>query len=341
MIVIFSSKDDFTTNKVCDWLRYYQHDYIRLNREFRNVSIEKIDLLNDIIILNIEGVQIDIKDITAVWYRRGGLAYVLNEWNKTILMPKMLKEIEYIISDKIKNEINHLTEYLQLKVENNKSIGSYFNRGLNKLEILDLARKEGFKIPDTFVVSNKDSLKGILSKKEIITKAISDGLYEFTENTAYYTYTEEIKNNNLDNFSQNFSPSLIQTKIQKKIEIRSFFLIDSFYSMAIFSQSNKKTSTDYRKYDAKTPNRMIPYKLPKNIENKLRKIYSKIGLNTGSADIMIDEQNNFYFLEINPVGQFTMTSTPCNYFLEKRVALELIRIKNETTENKKNKIEKE
>ena len=129
--------------------------------------------------------------------------------------------------------------------------------------------------------------------------------------------------------------------IQKKIEIRSFYLVDRFYSMAIFSQKNKKTSTDYRKYDSEIPNRMIPYELPSNIEDMLIRIYEKVGLNTGSADIIVDEENNFYFLEINPVGQFTMTSTPCNYYLEKEVALELIRIKNETTKGKDPKIKKE
>jgi hypothetical protein len=35
------------------------------------------------------------------------------------------------------------------------------------------------------------------------------------------------------------------------------------------------------------------------------------------------------FLEINPVGQFGMVSHPCNYYLEKRIAQNLINSKYE------------
>ena len=33
---------------------------------------------------------------------------------------------------------------------------------------------------------------------------------------------------------------------------------------------------------------------------------------------------NYYFLEVNPVGQFGMTSIPCNYDLHEVVAKHLI-----------------
>jgi len=43
---------------------------------------------------------------------------------------------------------------------------------------------------------------------------------------------------------------------------------------------------------------------------------------------MIRARNgDFIFLEINPVGQFGMTSIPCNYFLEKKIAEHLIKMK--------------
>ncbi|GEM_PF-2524516 len=35
---------------------------------------------------------------------------------------------------------------------------------------------------------------------------------------------------------------------------------------------------------------------------------------------------NIFFLEINPIGQFGMTSIPCNYYLKKRNALKFIEI---------------
>ena len=54
-------------------------------------------------------------------------------------------------------------------------------------------------------------------------------------------------------------------------------------------------------------------------------------LNFGSLDFIVDKNYNFYFLEINPVGQFGMTSTPNNYQIEKEVALILNKKNNEFT----------
>lgn len=94
--------------------------------------------------------------------------------------------------------------------------------------------------------------------------------------------------------------------------------------MAIFSQSNSQTNVDFRKYDDKLPNRCVPYILPNKIENALRDLMNSLNLNTGSIDLIVDTQDNYYFLEINPVGQFGMVSQPCNYYLEKKVAEYLV-----------------
>lgn len=51
---------------------------------------------------------------------------------------------------------------------------------------------------------------------------------------------------------------------------------------------------------------------------------NSLNLNTGSIDLIVDTQDNYYFLEINPVGQFGMVSQPCNYYLEKKVAEYLV-----------------
>lgn len=102
------------------------------------------------------------------------------------------------------------------------------------------------------------------------------------------------------------------------------FFEKKFYSMVIFSQNNEKTKVDFRNYDREKPNKVGPYKLPKNIESKLIKLMETIGLNTGSIDLVKGLDGDYYFLEVNPSGQFGMTSFPCNYNLHKKVANYLI-----------------
>ena len=124
-----------------------------------------------------------------------------------------------------------------------------------------------------------------------------------------------------------FSPSLFQNTIDKQYELRIFYLNGISYASAIFSQSDEQTKIDFRKYNGERPNRTIPYVLPKDITERIELLFGKLKLNTGSVDILVDKSSNYYFLEINPVGQFGMVSQPCNYYIESESGLNNLEIK--------------
>jgi D-alanine-D-alanine ligase-like ATP-grasp enzyme len=96
--------------------------------------------------------------------------------------------------------------------------------------------------------------------------------------------------------------------------------------MAVCSQNHEQTKTDFRKYLSadKGINRYISFQLPDYIEIKLTKLMVGLGLETGSIDLILTNNGQFIFLEVNPVGQFGMTSAPCNYHIEKDIAQQLI-----------------
>jgi glutathione synthase/RimK-type ligase-like ATP-grasp enzyme len=120
--------------------------------------------------------------------------------------------------------------------------------------------------------------------------------------------------------SDNFFPSLLQHSIPKLYELRIFYLGGDFYSMAIFSQEDEQTKTDFRNYNYQKPNRTVPYKLPQEIEDKLDKFMKEMDLDTGSIDMIVTPRYEYVFLEVNPVGQYEMTSIPCNYYLNEKIA---------------------
>lgn len=90
--------------------------------------------------------------------------------------------------------------------------------------------------------------------------------------------------------------------------------------MAIFSQNNKKTDIDYRNYDKDRPNRCIPFNLPEEIKEKLIQFLNYTYYNTGSFDLIVSDENEYYFLEINPIGQFGGLSYKCQYKIEEKIA---------------------
>lgn len=90
--------------------------------------------------------------------------------------------------------------------------------------------------------------------------------------------------------------------------------------MAIFSQNTGTTQIDFRNIDSKNITRYVPFKLPDSICQKLDRLMRETNINCGSIDMIVTPNNEFVFLEINPVGQFGMVSHSCNFNLEKKIA---------------------
>ncbi|MBG6133316.1 ATP-GRASP peptide maturase of grasp-with-spasm system [Aquimarina sp. EL_43] len=325
MILILSIKYDSTTTDVMQWLHYFGKKVLRLNVENNRVKLVYFSMDTDDIIIDVDGETYNLKNVDAIWYRKSGMAIFVENLSKQIIKSAFGEdqELELSVSKNLTNETRTISEYLHFFLETKKKLGSRFNANLNKLIVLYKAKELGLNIPSTFITNNKEGLSTILdkSKEGIITKALSNGIYTFSEKKAYYSYTEEIQKDDIQGFiPNNFFPSLIQTKIDKKYELRIFYLKGEFYSMAIFSQNDKQTEVDFRKYNHEKPNRNVPFIIDDHIANKLTKLLDFFKLDTGSIDMIVDKNNNYIFLEINPVGQFGMTSRPCNYNLEKKVA---------------------
>lgn len=321
MIVINSISNDGTTTEVIKWIKYLSNKRIlRINSDFSDLSFIHFDSEKHEFLVRKNNKIYNLYDTEAFWYRKGGVLY-RNEVSNTI---NNHNGLEREFKTKITNEIVSLSNFTKSFLKERALIslgGDGSKSNLNKLHILELAKKHELNTPKTLISNNLNQVQEkVISKGDLITKAISDGIYIFKEDFSYYSYTELINKNELQKISQNFFPSLFQLKINKKYEVRTFFLKNRFFSMAIFSQNNAKTEIDFRKYDNEKPNRTIPYKLPKEIEQKLSNLFLEIGLDTGSVDLIVDEHNNYIFLEINPVGQFSMVSYPCNYYLELEVA---------------------
>jgi ATP-GRASP peptide maturase of grasp-with-spasm system len=329
LICIFSTAVDISTTDVIRWLHHLGwKDVLRVNYNEPDVNEQvRLDLVEGTFSFQIGKRTVRLQDIEAVWYRKG------KNWLCDQFFPVTVEHhsrFTAYLNTKLKFEGEKLTEYLHYIIQQSVPVLGTATRGdLNKLLVLAAAREVGLLIPEFYVSDYKEGIRRILEHSpDCITKALSDGLYLFenTEtNTGYFSYTEKVDKEMLALMPEYISPSLLQKRIDKKFEARVFYLEGRCYSMAIFSQADERTSVDYRRYNEVKPNRYVPFLLPSGITEKLGKLFKKLDLKTGSVDFIVDHEDNFYFLEINPVGQFGMVSAPCNYYLEKEIALNLIR----------------
>lgn len=310
MTTIISMDGDHSTDEVIDWIHYFGADYKRINI-VKDIENELFSFIKN----NTE----KPKTITSKgWIRKLGMFRSLSSY-KNLLFDEQFEMTNYLYSE--------LAVFKKLfQDEDIEWLCPPESLRITKLDVLDAAIICGINIPETVVTNNKKTLVEIFKKYsgKIIVKSLTDSPVIVKEDNKFYPLTMRVNEENLIDIPNIFFPSLIQQEIEKEYEIRSFYINGKFYSSAIFSQADKQTAIDFRNYNYKKPNRLVPYKLPLEIEIKLDKLCKTCDINTGSFDLIFSKTGEYYFLEINQSGQFGMVSKPCNYNLEKIIAKNII-----------------
>lgn len=320
MILVLSEESDITTNEVIDWLAHYRVPFVRINKEDRvhigHFSLDGSGQLS--FALHLRDTIIRSDEITGYFNRRGFFSFNL----------KVPRSDDREISDDLRNHIRQdaldLNEFVAFMLENSvPHIGEFRLQRVNKLTVLKMAAECGLAVPPCHISENIAQIEALLAPGEpLVTKGISDTFS--SESSALgidiSCYTSRVSPDDLRSSRRNIAPTLFQKEIDKLLEVRTFYLLGRCYSMAIISQNNQKTAVDYRRYDSEIPNRNVPFRLPAAIEQQLDALMRRLGLSTGSADFIVDRDCRYYFLEVNPVGQFGALSETCNYQLEKQIA---------------------
>jgi ATP-GRASP peptide maturase of grasp-with-spasm system len=313
MILIVSENIDYITDRVIEWLQHYGiTDIFRINED-DDVNILEIDINNENVVIEVSGRKLNLSDVDFFWYRRGNL--------KFRLFPLDINDmgVEKQVVSFLKFEWKICRDYIFHILQQKKSLGNFFKGETNKLINLRTAQQCGLEIPKTLISSNNQALSSFCRKNPSITKPIGENMAICMDGNHYSMFTVGVNNKEFEP-DESIFPTLLQNNIDKEFEIRVFILYTEVYAMAIFSQKNEKTGTDFRNYDHQHMNRMIRYKLPDNIVQKLLLFMDISGLDTGSIDMIKTNDNRYIFLEVNPCGNIEMINAPYHFSIEKRIA---------------------
>ena len=296
MILVIGESNDVTCNIVSEYLYYLGANFKRVNGEDFTI-LESFHLGNQKKTQLTTGNERIPQDIRIVWHRRG----------TPRLMPLELRNSAYNVYGYLKKEEESILKSLEERFKTEtKYIGSYFDEIENyKIQYLEIAMKAGLQIPETLITSSKKTLKKFLEQEvHVICKDIRYPIHLYEGKKVWSSGgTFKLTTQILNEMQDYFFPSLFQKMIFKEYEIRIFFFLDELFSMAIFSQADEKTRIDYRNYNVKKPNRNVPFQLPAEMDRKIRNFIKISKLTSGSIDLIVSPEQEYYFLEHNPQGQ--------------------------------------
>jgi ATP-GRASP peptide maturase of grasp-with-spasm system len=330
MILILSQSPlEPTTEEVMDWLESFGARSMRLNGEDldgRAPLVVEVDGGEVEIRIGAEGLVLPLSEVRAVWFRRwlGERRHEDDELLDGSLAGAW--KLDHELRRHLALEARKLRDFLFARLAGRPWLSHPGQATPTKLDVLARAARHGLATPATLVTTERDELRRFCRRHgAVITKPIGEVAMFLYAGRRQCLYTALLDEAVVEALPQRFAPSLFQQRLDKRWELRVFYLDGECHAMAIFSQLDPQTRLDFRRYNQQRPNRSVPYRLSETTAAALRRLMADLGLETGSLDLVHTVDGRNVFLEVNPVGQFGMVSKPCNYHLERRLAEHLMR----------------
>ncbi|MBB5916273.1 hypothetical protein BJY24_005185 [Nocardia transvalensis] len=165
-----------------------------------------------------------------------------------------------------------------------------------KIVQLETARRSGFAIPETLITNDPDEARSFVGSRRgaVVYKRTGTGRAEFSE-------TRLILPSDLDRLGTiRSAPTTFQDYIDAECDLRVVWIDGIEWAVRIDSQagvgrvdSRLDTSVDF-----------APARLPASVSKSLATLMGALGLAFGVLDIRLGVDGEYYFLEVNPQGQF-------------------------------------
>ena len=186
----------------------------------------------------------------------------------------------------------------------------------NKPEQLSVANTIGFTTPATVVTCSAESLATFFAQHDhqVVCKAVKHG-FTYQGDTATVATTQRLDANFLQRFEEYASvPMIYQEEITKIFDLRVTVVGDDVFATAIHSQTYPETEVDWRTMttcDISLQHERVV--LPPIIADRCRRMTRHFHLNYSAIDLVLGTDGRYYFLEMNPNGQWVWIEQETGY----------------------------
>jgi glutathione synthase/RimK-type ligase-like ATP-grasp enzyme len=316
LILIVTNERDLTSDYVVLELRRRNLRHVRLNTE--RLSQAQVDFRPQCgerswkIIL--DGVTVDLSLIRAAYFRRPGIpiisAHVVGDAERNYCSSEWREIISAILSSIDSCWLNSPLAILSAE---------------NKPRQLAKACKLGFRIPETVITNSAEHLAGFLRKSAAVAKPLRSALLKNGVGESVIFTTRLSSMNIASEAGIKVAPFIIQREIAKKFDVRVTVVGESVFATEIHSQDRDETQTDWRRGSYVDLNHH-KHDLPDEIAEKCISLTRDFDLKFGAIDLILDQGGQYWFLEINPNGQWAWIQNRTGQPIAEAIVDELVKI---------------
>lgn len=308
-ILIVSDKLDYTTDYICLELYNREARYLRINRdEFAEYSII-FDSDSGVLTIEKDGILSNFSELNlkAIYFRAP--IYLRDIYQPNIAEQSQLYRTQWAAF------IRNLMVF-EKPLWINNPIATF--KAENKLLQLKYAKSAGFRFPKT-LVANRCPVT-IKDDSDYIVKSIDTAILRIKEKEAF-VYSNVVKGNELVQAELSIAPVIIQDYIYPKIDIRVTVIGKTVYPVKILFNGHG-VEGDWR--GIKNGVQFIECTLPDEVAQSCARLVNSLGLSFGAIDL-IESNNDIYFLEINPTGEWGWLVNSAKLPLHKKICDLLVR----------------
>lgn len=295
MLLILSDQLDAHADYLCTKIQQQNIPFFRFNLDTESLKYSTIHYENGIWSITQQKKVLDLNQVTSILPRRVAVELTLEEARDSDNTFKIWR-----------NEWNRAIAGMLAHLRPRKWLNEliYVYRAENKYLQDQVARNIGFNVPP-FIVSNQkvELLDFAKQHKECVLKMMAQEFY-YEQNETKGFYVNKVSYEDLLEFQEEGeNPIVLQRYIPKSFEVRYTVVGHQHFACKIDSQRSKRANIDWRRYDIpNTPHAAI--EAPQDIQEKVTRLMQALNLNYGALDFIVTPEQDWYFLEINPMGQW-------------------------------------
>lgn len=184
---------------------------------------------------------------------------------------------------------------------------------------LRAAAELGFDVPKTRIANSAEAADEISRGQDHVAVKGLDTVLVREGETESFGYTNLISVNQLRGSELHSAPFILQESVREKLDLRVTVVADSAWSACVTLAGNSIVG-DWRL--AKTDAEFTCAEIPRSVSDRCVALVRHLGLRFGAIDIALSE-GRYYFLEINPTGEWAWLQESLKFPIAKALAAAL------------------